>query len=214
MSEHALRLKMLPLNQYRGVNHDDPIRFYYWPLIGPLYRRRVEMCLEECKGGQSVLEIGFGTGLSFLNLDDLYKEIHGLDLTADTNGIQNFFAGIGIQTHLRQGDVLKMPYADHSFDTVLLVSILEHLKPLELEQAYREVRRVLKPGGQMVYGSPVERPLMAATFRVLGYDIRRLHFSTEKEIASAAGRLFQKVRVRQLMSIAGPLYEVGHFIKE
>jgi len=214
MPSDTLRLKMLPLNQYRGVNHDDPIRFYYWPLIGRLYRRRVEMCLEECKGGEKVLEIGFGTGLSFLNLHDLYTEIHGLDLTADTSGIQTFFEGIGIQTVLRQGDVLKMPYADKSFDTVLLVSILEHLKPLELEQACREVRRVLKHGGQMVYGSPVERPLMATVFSLLGYDIRRLHFSTEKEIAAAAGKALQKVRVRQLTSFAGPLYEVGHFIKK
>jgi len=39
---------------------------------------------------------------------------------------------------------LKMPYADNYFDTVLLVSILEHLKPLELAQAFVEVNRVLK----------------------------------------------------------------------
>jgi 2-polyprenyl-3-methyl-5-hydroxy-6-metoxy-1,4-benzoquinol methylase len=29
-----------------------------------------------------------------------------------------------------------MPYEDNQFDTVLLISILEHLKPSELAQAF------------------------------------------------------------------------------
>ena len=59
------KLKLLPYKQYGGVDEKDPIRFYYWPVIGSVYRRRVEMCLEKCQGGERILEVGFGTGLSF-----------------------------------------------------------------------------------------------------------------------------------------------------
>jgi len=207
-------LKLLPRNQYVGVNSLDPIRFYHWPIFGAMYRRRVELCLGECAGGDRILEIGFGTGLTFLNLHDSYREIHGLDLTADTAAVQKAFADRGIQTDLRQGDVLQMPYENEYFDTVLLISILEHLKPEDQALAFAEIRRVLKPGGQVVYGVPIERPLMVFMFRMLGCDIRKEHFSTEKDVAAAAEKVMQRVRIQQMTSrppIFGPVYEVGHF---
>jgi 2-polyprenyl-3-methyl-5-hydroxy-6-metoxy-1,4-benzoquinol methylase len=99
---------------------------------------------------------------------------------------------------------------------VLMISILEHLKPLELKQAFAEVKRVLKPGGQMVYETPVEKPFMVFMFRMLGHNIRDEHFSTEKEIAAAARKAFSKGHIIEMKStppIAGSVYTVGNFIK-
>ena len=210
------KLRLLSADQYKGVNQYDPIKYYYWPIFGPMYRRRVELALGECTGGNRVLEVGFGTGLSFPNLHDTYKEIHGIDLTADVGTVKSLFKPMGIPLFLEKGDVQKMPYKDNFFDTVLLISILEHLKPLELEQAFAEVRRVLKPGGQMVYGTPVEKPFMVFMFRMLGHNIRDEHFSTEKEIAAAAYKAFSKGKVVEMKStppIAGAVYTVGNFVK-
>lgn len=209
-------LKLLPLDAYVGVNDVDPIRYYHWPVIGRLYRRRVELCLGECPGGERVLEIGFGSGLSFLNLADRYREIHGLDLTADAAAVQASFRQRGLNVTLLRGNVLHMPYPDAHMDTVLLISILEHLRPEQQEDAWREIRRVLRPGGHVVYGVPVERPLMVLAFRLMGLDIRQHHFSTEHDVAAAAARLLQPVRV---ISMGGPLpglgrvYQVGHFMR-
>lgn len=210
------KLKLLPAEQYKGVNQYDPIKYYYWPVLGRMYRQRVELALNECSGGERVLEVGFGTGLAFPNLHEVYKEIHGIDLTADIQAIRSVFEPMDIPLFLEQGDVLKMPYSENFFDTVLMVSILEHLKPLELEQAFVEVRRVLKPGGQMVYGTPVEKPFMVFMFRMLGHDIREEHFSTEREIAQAARKAFSKGHMVQMKStppIGGVVYEIGNFIK-
>lgn len=209
-------LKLLPAQTYKGVNQFDPIKYYYWPVFGKMYRRRVELALGECTGGERVLEVGFGTGLTFPNLHDLYEEIHGIDLTADIEAVQSVFEPMGIPLFLEKGDVLNMPYPENKFDAVLLISILEHLKPLELEQAFAEVKRVLKPGGQIVYGTPVEKPFMVFMFRMMGHDIRDEHFSTEKEIAAAAYKAFSKGHVIEMKStppIAGAVYNVGNFIK-
>jgi ubiquinone/menaquinone biosynthesis C-methylase UbiE len=211
------KLKLLRMRQYKGVNDLDPIKYYYWPIFGRMYRQRVELALGECTGGERVLEVGFGTGLAFPNLHDIYREIHGIDLTADVDAVKSVFEPMGIPLFLHKGDVLHMPqYEDNYFDTVLLVSILEHLKPLELEQAVKEVRRILKPGGQMVYGAPVEKPFMVFMFHLMGHDIRKEHFSTEKEIAAAAYKVFSKGNVLEMKStppIAGTVYTVGNFIK-
>lgn len=209
-------LKLLPAEKYQGVNQYDPIKYYYWPVFGKMYRQRVELALGECTGGDKILEVGFGTGLAFPNLHETYKEIHGIDLTADIEAVQSVFASLNISLFLEKGDVQNMPYPDNTFDTVLMVSILEHLKPLELEHAFAEVKRVLKPGGQMVYGTPVEKPFMVFMFRMLGHDIRDEHFSTEKEIAAAAYKSFSKGHVVEMKStpaIAGTVYTVGNFIK-
>ena len=209
-------LKLLSYKDYRGVRREYSVIFYYLPVFGQMYRRRVELCLAECKGGDSILEVGFGSGLTFLNLNEMYKKIYGLDLSCDVNEVAQVFAPLGIRPDLRNGNVLEMPYPDNQFDTVLLISILEHLKPEELDSALQEIKRVLKPGGQVIYGVPVERPFMVAMFALLGYNIRKYHFSTEKDVADAAGKHFKQVRVTPMKSTPaffGKVYEIGHFIK-
>jgi ubiquinone/menaquinone biosynthesis C-methylase UbiE len=212
-----LKLKLLPYQEYKGVQKIYSVIFYYLPIIGGMYRRRVELCLAECKGGESILEVGFGSGLTFLNLNEMYRQIYGLDLTCDVNEVREVFAARGVHPDLRNGDVLHMPYADNQFDTVLLISILEHLNPHELEQAFAEIKRVLKPGGQVVYGVPVERRFMVFVFRLLGYNIREHHFSTEIEVAQAAEKALRKRSVKAMQTLPpfiGSVYEIGHFTKD
>jgi ubiquinone/menaquinone biosynthesis C-methylase UbiE len=211
-----VKLELFPLKEYIGVNDKDPIKFYNLPVIGKMYRRRVELCLSELKGGESILEIGFGSGVSFFNLSRMYKQIHGLDLSADVQLISNYYKQKGINTNLLNGNVLNMPYEDNSVDAVLLISILEHLNPEDQMRAFMEIRRVLKHGGQVVYGVPVERPLMVWMFRLLGTDIRIHHFSTEKDVFQGASQFLQLTNIHKMFAplrILGQVYEVGNFQK-
>ena len=210
------KIELLPYHNYRGVKHDDPLRFYYYPVIGTLYRRRVELCLAECKGGLRILEVGFGSGATFLNLSKIYTEINGLDLDASITDVYEVFKAKGIETSLLNGSVTSMSYPDNYFDTVLLISILEHLKPNELSTAFSEIHRVLKPGGQAVYGVPIESKFMVFMFYLLGFNIRQHHFSTDIEVYNEANLFFNKIKVikmRGLLPILPYVYEVGHFMK-
>jgi SAM-dependent methyltransferase len=212
----SVKLELLPYREYVGVDRDDPLRFYFRPVLGKMYRRRIELSLAQCSGGRRILEVGFGSGVTFLNLSRMYEEIHGLDLNASVEQVSELFEKKRIRTHLRNGSVLSMPYDNDYFDTVLLISILEHLKPPELTGAFDEIRRVLKPGGQVVYGVPIERAFMVFMFRLLGYNIREHHFSTEKDVFDAAESVLEKVRVvrmKSVPSIFGAVYEIGHFRK-
>jgi SAM-dependent methyltransferase len=55
------------------------------------------------------------------------------------------------------GDAAALPFADASFDTVMLLDVLEHVA--EPEAALREAARVLAPGGRLLLTIPFAYPL-------------------------------------------------------
>jgi len=86
-----------------------------------------------------VLEVGSGEGL----LQDVVPDYTGLDISATAR----------LKYHKRfvQADARAMPFPDNEFDAVWTIWVLEHVP--NPEQALREIRRVLKPGG-LLYLSP------------------------------------------------------------
>jgi ubiquinone/menaquinone biosynthesis C-methylase UbiE len=204
----------LPLGrEWLSYAEDDPARFYYWPMVRQLYRKRVLMCLKYCRGGERILEIGFGSGVAFMNLAGRYREIHGIDLHAPVDSLQRVFRGYGVNCFLRNGSALNLPYPDEHFESVLLISILEHLKTAEVRLVCREIHRVLKSGKDVVYGVPVERRLLRLAFLLFGYNIRKYHFSTENQVADLMREVFVDGQFENLTTIVGSIYQVGVFRK-
>jgi SAM-dependent methyltransferase len=110
-----------------------------------------------------VLEVGYAYAeppyLAGLLRTDV--ELVGVDLAPGSVG--------GMETI--QADVRSLPFEDHSFAQVLLVSTLEHIGAdntvygLDAEeddegrvQALRELRRVLRPGGSLLVTVPLGEP--------------------------------------------------------
>ena len=186
------------------VTDKDPIKFYRWPIIGKLYQKRMNKCIGLLSEGHRVLEIGFGSGVSIPKLMSKFTAIHGIDLDAQVLRVNNH------RLHLSNANVLSIPYPDEYFDSVLAVSIFEHLKPADLPRAMKEVNRVLKPNGQFVYGVPIERKLMVWSFKLLGCNIREHHFSTEKDVFDSV-RIFSVIH-REILKAFG-LFSVYEVIK-
>ena len=168
MSISRTKLKMLTRSQYDKLRLNpqiDPIEIYFKPIFGKFYRGRVELCLDELIPGKRVLEIGYGSGVAFLNLHDQFSKIDGLDVNAPSERVTDLYRSLGINVNLRKGNVLKMPYPDKYFDCVLAISILEHLQPEEQMVAMEEIKRVLKNGGQFIYGVPIASKTMELFFK-------------------------------------------------
>jgi len=58
----------------------------------------------------------------------------------------------GGQWLVLRGDVMGLPFADHSFDRIICAEVLEHLH--EDIRALEELTRVLKPGGRLAVTVP------------------------------------------------------------
>ena len=139
-----MKLEMLASHEYcRPV--DDPIKFYWTPVFGRLYRNRVARCISLLPPGARVLEIGYGSGVTFPTLRTKFDEIHGVDLHDHAADVDQTFENRKLNLHLRQGNILRLPYEDDSFDAALAISIHEHLRVDQQAAAFQEIRRVLRP---------------------------------------------------------------------
>jgi 2-polyprenyl-3-methyl-5-hydroxy-6-metoxy-1,4-benzoquinol methylase len=179
-------------------SEDDPLEFYYRPVAGLVYRRRLAMGLSLLGPGPfgRLLEIGYGSGILFPELARRAREVHGLDIHPNTAPVEQMLRKLGIAATLRVGDIYAPPYDEESFDAVVCLSVMEHLT--ELDKACAEVRRILAPGGVAAIGFPVRNALTTALFRSVGYDAQEIHPSSHRDIVAALGRAFAVERVLRL----------------
>ena len=176
-------------------HEEDPLRFHYWPVIGRLYRRRIDGCVALLASGRRVLDVGYGSGTSFLELGARFQEVHGLDMHDYGPSIARVFEGEGLSVRLERGSILAPPYPDAFFDAILAMSVLEHLKPEEQPRVMEQAHRLLCSGGVLVVGVPGLNAMMSLAFRLMGVDISGHHFSSPRVVVKAAARRFTIDRI-------------------
>jgi SAM-dependent methyltransferase len=98
-------------------------------------------------------------------------EVHGVDSDAQT--VSAAAARCDGTLHAARADVRSLPYPDEHFDTVVSTSTLDHFESFdEVRTGLRELRRVLRPGGELVLtldnlANPVVRLRNALPFGLL-----------------------------------------------
>jgi ubiquinone/menaquinone biosynthesis C-methylase UbiE len=104
------------------------------------------------------LEIGAGTGYFTLNMlqDGVVREATATDISPGMlDALQANAARIGVAVRTVACDAEELPFDDESFDLVLGHAVLHHLP--HLDRAFAEFRRVLRPGGQVVFAGEPSR---------------------------------------------------------
>lgn len=98
--------------------------------------------------GDRVLDIGFGEGYGSVLLRDAGAEYLGIEL--DARMVEHARTRYG--PYFRAYDGSTIPAPDASFDLVLMLQVIALLP--EPTVVLREIRRVLKPGGQALLTTP------------------------------------------------------------
>ncbi|HEU4841433.1 MAG TPA: class I SAM-dependent methyltransferase [Ilumatobacteraceae bacterium] len=112
--------------------------------------------------GADVLEIGPGPGMTTDLLRPLVPALTSIELdTALADDLQRRLVGTNVD--VVEGDATAMPFEDGRFTGAVTFTMLHHVPTVELQDAmFREVHRVLRPGGLLVANDSVGREELAA----------------------------------------------------
>lgn len=151
------------------------------------------------------LEVGCGSGYHFRFVP---QGIHvGFDYSeSQLRRAQQHYP----HARLVQSDAYQLPFRQHAFDRVVSIYVFEHLH--RLPASLEEIRRVLKPGGELLVGLPAEGGLVYEWGRRFttqrhfqqkyGIDYARLvqseHCSTAAEVIDELQRWFSVERIQYL----------------
>ena len=149
-------------------------QFYdrYWkdpnaapPAHDPLSDRRLQMFLPLLAPGSRVLEVGCGAGLQTRRLLE-HARVIGLDISplavaAARQAVpRGRWACAAVDTGL--------PFAAESFQAIYCCEVIEHV--LDVNQALREMRRVLAPGGLLFLSTPYHGVAKNLALALFGFE--------------------------------------------
>lgn len=120
----------------------------------PIRQQGLEMLA--VRPGETILEIGFGTGHSLIELARAVGSsghVLGIDLSEKMVQASEKLAqeeGLDSRIELACGDALHLPYADSMLDGVFMSFTLELFDTPEIPLVLAECKRALKTGGRIV----------------------------------------------------------------
>lgn len=119
--------------------------------------------------GMEVLDIGCGRAEATIQAARMGARCVGLDY-ADVSvnkAMENISAAEVENCSVCRADAKSLPFANQSFDRVLMFDIVEHLHEWELQKMWAEVHRVLKPDGLAVIHTLPNRWALDVGFKLI-----------------------------------------------
>jgi SAM-dependent methyltransferase len=206
-----VRFRLPPRERLHPTGEHDLLPYYYSPIVGRLYRRRLEMaaCLLPLDGAVScAVEIGYGSGILLAEIARHARRLVGVDQHGEAAGVLATARAAGLDPLLVTGSVSALPLADASVDLLVSLSVLEHVRALD--DAAAEIARVLRPGGRAILGYPRVDRLMQVLFPLIGFHgIEHHHVSTPSDIERALAGPLRRETLRRWPRGPLPLYTVS-----
>jgi SAM-dependent methyltransferase len=119
--------------------------------------------------GRKVLEVGLGYGTIAQRISEQDADYIGLDIAeGPVRMAKHRFAQSGLKGEATLGSILNPPFSEESFDFIVAIGCLHHTG--NLENAIRQVHRLLKDGGTavvMIYSALSYRQWIGSPYATL-----------------------------------------------
>jgi len=158
--------------------------------------------------GASILEVGCANGVSTKLLVDTVRPRRLVAFDFDPSMVERARRRLGRlpagrPIALAVADATHMPFADGEFDAVFEAGVVHHVP--QWREALKEMGRVLRPGGLLLFAEPSRGRLTRGIYRFLPHDPGSMFSAQELvEALSVAGLTLQgDLRRLPLWDVAG-----------
>lgn len=150
---------------------------------------RVDYCLSQLDHGETLLDIGCGTGIFANQAKVKYENVYGIDIAEKP---VEMAISIGVNASVCNLNTEKLDFKDGMFDAVTMLSTIQYF--YDLNQVCSEIKRVLKPNGKLFITFPnmrtywrIYKLLITGRFPkvskdAFGYDGGTLHYFCYRDV--------------------------------
>lgn len=156
--------ELMPEDVYAGALYDRGVFIYSMGRRGPLGQGMGEDTVAFIKdtfpqfSPKGILEVGCSVGHALLAFVDGFQkaEVYGIDVSAPMIRYAHARAeSLGKAIHLSQQNACQTDFEDDSFDLIVSHLLIHEMPVKEIRAMYREIGRILRPGGIMLEGESV-----------------------------------------------------------
>jgi radical SAM superfamily enzyme YgiQ (UPF0313 family)/ubiquinone/menaquinone biosynthesis C-methylase UbiE len=180
-----------------GVYVDSPVYFGRNPMVRALNWRKLDRAASLLLGNGSdrILDLCCGNGVMLPFLSGRYRKVVGLD--RHMWAAQRMRTTLHIEgVSLTAADGMKLPFRDGTFYGILALSALEHFR--DLEGIVKEMARVIRPGGFILYLAPTENRFYRLGRWLCGYAKPQDHYHSGAEVEAILQKHFDSEIMRSL----------------
>jgi ubiquinone/menaquinone biosynthesis C-methylase UbiE len=117
-----------------------------------LMHKKMKLVLDYVRQGESLIDIGCGTGEFIVQLRERFNTLVGIDTNSYAIEFTARRVGKDRNILLQCGELDSFCFPAEHFDVCLCLDVLEHVK--DLPTLLKEVHRILRPGAAMIVTVP------------------------------------------------------------
>lgn len=203
------KINLIPKTSLIKTGNVDHADWNYRPILGNISSSRFHLInkLLKDKYGESLLEIGYGSGVFLPQLSKYAEKLFGIDIHPKNKEVQNKLSEMAIDAELHQGGAENLVWKDNSIDFVVAVSSLEFVQ--DLGQVCKEVKRVLKKNGRFFVVTPGKSALLDFGLKVMTGTSAKKDFGNRRDfIIPTLTQHFEVVQKLNYPGISAPVLKL------
>lgn len=174
------------------------------------------------RAGIRILDLGCGGGATSWYLAREGFDVYGVDGSPSAiRRASAYLEGDQLTATFSVGDIVNLDFESNSFDAVYDVDVIECNKAADIRTIYKEILRVLKPGGRFfsvaindASGKEEATEVEKNTFRglkILNHGIRA-HFFTKAELGELTAPFDNVVIDSIVRTLNNGTSSIGHYL--